>query len=407
MSHEALQFGYTNIMLMTVGMSVVMIVGQVFNRTNALVASATLMVGLALGTSPYFLNQVDPAHPELLARLQGLFEAAAVVLYAMFLLSLLTSSSVTGTRARIVRGSAWAATGLGAWHAVASFAWPAQRLNDYEVSLGDPDVFSRPGFWLFAGFWLIVAIPYAVAYTILATGELDPAEVRRVNASSIGAPLAIAMTAAPPSCAGVLAMLWLGFSTYGALQYASAQAERGVFLSRFLSPRVTELVARRGLAETMQPDRADITVVSADLRGFTAYSEGVPSQSVVDLLADYYDAVGDVAGLHGATITNYAGDGLLILVGAPLPDPNHASTGIQLARELLVAVEPVIARWQTRLHSLGLGVGVASGDVTVGAISAKTRMEYTAIGMPVNLAARLCSAAASDEIYSSPPRRYV
>lgn len=398
MSHEAFQVGSTVMMLVAIGISVAVLVSAERSRTNVLIATATILVGLNVGTIPVFANQVDPAHPELLARLQGLLEVGAIVAYAVYLLELQRSSSVTGKRAEFARASAWTAIGLSCWHAIASFAWPAQRLNDYQISLADPGVLSRPGFWLFAVFWLLVAAVFAAGWLVLWLGELDPAEAGRALASVAASPVIITVTASPPSVIFGLLPLWISLSIWGQLRYTSARAERGVFLSRFLSPRVTELVATRGLAETMKPRHAEITVVCADLRGFTSYSEGVPSQAVVDLLAEYYDAVGEVAGRHGATITNYAGDGVLIVVGAPLRDQEHAATGVQLARDLLVAVEPVLSRWQTRLHTLGLGIGVASGDVTVGAISAETRMEYTAIGMPVNLAARLCAAASSDEV---------
>jgi class 3 adenylate cyclase len=385
-------------MYVAIGMSVVMLVGQERTRLNALLGAATLMVGLAIGTTPSFLDKVDPTDPQLLARLQGLFEVGAVVTYAMYLLGLLALSSLTGRRARVVRICGWTAIGLGAWHAIASFAWPAQRLNDFELSLGDPGFVSRPGFWLFATFWLVTVVPYALGWILLALGDLDPAEVLRARAYAAASAIVIAVTVVPPALTTPLLALWISLGIFGQMQYETAHAQRGVFLSRFLSPRVTELVAAHGLAETMKPHPAEITVVSADLRGFTPYSEGVPSKTVVDLLADYYDAVGDVVASHGGTITNYAGDGILILIGAPIADPNHAATGIQLARDLLLAVQPVLTRWQTEIHTLGLGVGVASGSVTVGAISAATRMEYTAVGMPVNLAARLCAAAKPDEV---------
>jgi class 3 adenylate cyclase len=387
------------LMWVAIGISVVLFLSLERSRTNTLVSAGMLTIGLAIGTIPPFWNRVDPVHPGLLARLQGVFEVGAIVVFAMFMLTILESSTLTEKRAAVVRVCGWSGIGLGCWHAIASFTWPAPRLNDYELALGEPGFLSRPGFWLFATFWLITVIPYAVGWALLSLGaELDPAEARRAQFSALASVFAVALTVMPPNFAGITVTLWICIGIYGQLQYTRARAERGVFLSRFLSPRVTELVATRGFAETMKPHHAEITVVSADLRGFTSYSEGVPSQAVVDLLVDYYDAIGVVAARHGATITNYAGDGILILVGAPVPDPEHAVTGITLASELLVAVAPVLSRWQTRLHSLGLGIGVASGKVTVGAIASESRMEYTAVGMPVNLAARLCAAARPNEI---------
>lgn len=399
MSSEALQFGFAIMSLVAIGTSILLFLSQERIRSNVFMSAGTFAVGMALGTTPIFLNRVNPVHPEFLARLQGIFEVAVLAMFGMLMLALLDSSSLTGRRAQVVRVCSWTAIGLGGWHAIASFAFPAQRLNDYEMSLADPGVLTRPGFWIFATFFAVVLIPFGVGWSLLAFGgQLDPAEARRAQAYVIGSAFNVALTAAPPWASGVVFTFWICILIFGQLRYTSARAERGVFLSQFLSPRVTELVARSGIAKTMKPHNADLTVVSVDLREFTSYSEGVPSQSVVDLLAEYYDAVGEVAGRHGATITSYAGDGVMIIVGAPIADPNHAATGVQLARELLSAVEPVLKRWQTPRHPLGLGIGVASGTVTVGAISAETHMEYTAIGMPVNLAARLCATASANEI---------
>ncbi|GGO91348.1 hypothetical protein GCM10011584_25210 [Nocardioides phosphati] len=394
------QFQYAAIALAAVaaGMAVMMSIGIERTRSNVLAGLFAGLVGLAVGTMPTYTDKVDPTHPQLLARLQGLTESAAVALAGCYMLSLLASSELRGRRASIVRASAWAAVALGGVHAAMSLAWPAQRLNDYELSLAEPGALSTPGFWLFAGFWLVALVPYAAGWGGLALGGLDAAEERRAFAFMVASIFVITATVAPPLVAGICVACWITLCVYGQLEYATARAQRSVFLSRFLSPQVSQLVASRGMAEAMKPHQADLTVVCADLRGFTAYSEGVPSQAVVDLLADYYDAAGAVVARYGGTITNYAGDGILILVGAPIADPDHAATGLRLARELLTAVEPVVSRWETRHHTLGLGVGVASGRVTVGAISAETRMEYTAIGMPVNLAARLCSHALSGEV---------
>lgn len=398
LSHEALQFSALALAIVSFGLAVVMLVSQGFTRTNSFASGFVVAIAVDVATVPVFVDRVDADDPQVWARLQGLSEVAGLLLGAAYMLGLLASSGTRGRQARIVRSCAWTEVGLAGWHAVAVIAWPVERFNDYMLSLGEPGVFARPGFWLFGVFWIVAAIPYVVGWWLLARGGMDPAENRRAQAFAGASTVVILSTVAPSLLTGVLVSLWICLGMYGQMQYSSAHAQQGVFLSRFLSPHVAELVEARGLAEAMKPHLADITVVSADLRGFTSYSEGVPSQAVVDLLAEYYDAVGEVVARYGGTITNYAGDGVLILVGAPIADPEHAVTGIRLARELLLAVEPVLERWQTRMHTLGLGIGVASGKVTVGAIAAETRMEYTAIGMPVNLAARLCANAAADEV---------
>jgi class 3 adenylate cyclase len=185
----------------------------------------------------------------------------------------------------------------------------------------------------------------------------------------------------------------------GAVQYHVLQGQRGQFMSRFLSSQVAELVRERGLEGAMEQNYLEITVVVSDLRGFTAYAQAHPSSRVIQVLRDYYDAVGQVVADYGATIKDYAGDGILILVGAPLPMANHGAVALSIARRVREVCREVTARWSAdRGRRLGIGVGVASGFVTVGVIGSASRLEYTAVGPAVNLASRLCEEAGDGEI---------
>jgi class 3 adenylate cyclase len=134
------------------------------------------------------------------------------------------------------------------------------------------------------------------------------------------------------------------------------------------------------------------------LRGFTRLSQLLASDQVIRLLNDYYDAIGATVVEFGATLKDYAGDGALVLVGAPLPVPAHAEQGLALAKRLQEATRGVMDHWAGPEMQVGLGIGVASGRVTVGAIGSSSRMEYTAVGPAVNLASRLCAQAKDGEI---------
>jgi adenylate cyclase len=184
----------------------------------------------------------------------------------------------------------------------------------------------------------------------------------------------------------------------GAVRYHVLQGQRGQFMSRFLSQQVADLVRERGLSGAMRQNYLEITVVVCDLRGFTSYAQAHPSSRVIEVLREYYDAVGRVAAQFGATIKDFAGDGALILVGAPIPMATHAVVGLALARQLREAAHAVTRHWSAAEHQLGVGIGVASGFVTVGVIGAAQRLEYTAVGPAVNLASRLCEQAQDCEI---------
>jgi adenylate cyclase len=157
-------------------------------------------------------------------------------------------------------------------------------------------------------------------------------------------------------------------------------------------------VSERGLDLALRESSREITVVCSDLRGFTAYAAAHPSGQVLAVLREYYDAVGREAAAFGATIKDYAGDGVLMLVGAPLPVAYHAQRGIELAQRIRSAGAELCRRWSRPGTPLGIGVGVATGNVTVGVVGSASRLEYTAVGSAVNLAARLCEQAGDGEI---------
>jgi adenylate cyclase len=119
---------------------------------------------------------------------------------------------------------------------------------------------------------------------------------------------------------------------------------------------------------------------------------------VIRILREYYDAVGAATAECGGTIKDQAGDGVLILVGAPIPYADHAQRAIALARKIRERGAEITARWSDSDLRLGVGVGVASGFVTVGVIGGASRLEYTAVGPAVNLSARLCAEAVHGEV---------
>lgn len=181
-----------------------------------------------------------------------------------------------------------------------------------------------------------------------------------------------------------------------------ALLEERANLSRFLAPEVTRLVRERGIEATLTQHTLPITAVCCDLRGFTAYTEQHGAQQMATALREYYATVVDVAKRYGGTVKDFAGDGALILVGAPLSRPDHAQVGLDLARDLSRTVGSLTTRFSTTTAPLGVGVGVASGVCAVGAIGSQNRLEYTAVGAAVNLAARLCASATDGQILVSP-----
>jgi adenylate cyclase len=138
-----------------------------------------------------------------------------------------------------------------------------------------------------------------------------------------------------------------------------------------------------------------VSVVSVDIRGFTAFAQANPPEKVMRLLRDFYASLGAAAAESGGTIKDLAGDGALILIGAPVEFEDHARRALGLGRRLQDKSRNVVRKYSPKL---GLGVGVATGEVAVGIVGQGARYEYVAVGPAVNLASRLCDEAKDGQI---------
>ena len=257
---------------------------------------------------------------------------------------------------------------------------------------------AQPGFWLFA-VPVLIASGFGLGSALLFLRRRpDPPEQARIFGMIAATPLLVGALVFPIALAPVVTMLGLVVFLVGAVRYHVLQGKRGEFMARFLSRKVADLVRRRGMHHAMQESNVELTVVCVDLRGFSAYAQAQGSAAVVQVLRDYYRVASEVVARFDGTIKDLAGDGILILVGAPLPVSDHATHGLEMASGIRDAVVDAARGWSRGEHRLGVGIGVASGAVIVGAIDAGERFEYTAVGSAVNLASRLCEEARDGEI---------
>jgi adenylate cyclase len=254
------------------------------------------------------------------------------------------------------------------------------------------------GFLLFAAPVVLSLILGIGAGLITLNRRPDIAERQRLVAFSVAAPFMASGLVLPIAWAPVLTSLGLIIFLVGGVQYHVIQGRRAQFMSRFLAPQVAELVRESGLKSATRHQTLEISVVCCDLRGFTAFSAATDSKEVIQILREYYDMVGTAVASVGGTIKDQAGDGVLILIGAPIWSEDHAKRAIELARQIRDGGVALSAEWSTPDLQLGVGVGAATGFVTVGVIGAASRLEYTAVGPAVNLASRLCSEAAHGEV---------
>ncbi|HEX9360590.1 MAG TPA: adenylate/guanylate cyclase domain-containing protein, partial [Bradyrhizobium sp.] len=181
------------------------------------------------------------------------------------------------------------------------------------------------------------------------------------------------------------------------LAVSRQKSERIDRLKRFLAPQVAELVEHSD-QRLLDGQRREVVAIFGDLRGFTAFSAHAEPDAVMAVLAEYYQAIGAVITRHEATLIRLAGDGVMVLVNAPVARDSPAHHGVRLAIEMQVAVQSLANRWYARGYGMGFGVGIAMGPATVGTVGYDGRLDYTAIGSVVNLASRLCDSADDAQI---------
>jgi class 3 adenylate cyclase len=169
-------------------------------------------------------------------------------------------------------------------------------------------------------------------------------------------------------------------------------------LKRFFSPQLAELIVTGGADDPLRSHRREVTVVFLDLRGFTAFAETSEPEEVMGVLREYHAASGKLILDHEGTLERFTGDGMMIFFNDPVPVPNPAERAIRMALAIRERVGEMSVKWQKQGYDLLLGIGIAQGYATIGAIGFEGRWDYGAIGTVTNLAARLCGEARGGQI---------
>ena len=172
--------------------------------------------------------------------------------------------------------------------------------------------------------------------------------------------------------------------------------------SRFLPEYVVKQMLENPESFKLGGVSQTVTILFADIRGFTRISEHAPAEKIVSLLNRYFSAMTDIIFAHGGTLDKYLGDGLMALFGAPTATPDDASNALNAA----VAMQRRLMGINRELRDegfpeIGVGMGLHTGEAIIGYIGSERRSEYTAIGDTVNTSSRLESNARGGEILIS------
>jgi adenylate cyclase len=181
-----------------------------------------------------------------------------------------------------------------------------------------------------------------------------------------------------------------------------AELERIGRLQRFLAPQVAQMIASSDTSDSLLAShRREVTVLFCDLRGFTAFTEASEPEEVMAVLREYHEAMGELIFRYEGTLERFLGDGIMIVFNDPIPCEDHTERAVRLALAMREQVEKLAKQWARKGHTLGFGIGIASGYATLGQVGFEHRREYTAIGSVINLASRLCDEAKSGQIVIS------
>jgi CheY-like chemotaxis protein/class 3 adenylate cyclase len=171
-------------------------------------------------------------------------------------------------------------------------------------------------------------------------------------------------------------------------------------LKRFFAPQVADLIARDD--ETLlRPHRRLVSVVSVDLRGFTAFAESAEPEEIMHVLGEYHREIGALVTAWEGTLEYFAGDGVVVVFNDPVEVSNPDERAVRMAIAMRDALEMLRARWLRQGFDLGVGFGISSGYATAGAIGFDGRWDYTVIGTVMNQAARLVASATHGQILVS------
>lgn len=185
--------------------------------------------------------------------------------------------------------------------------------------------------------------------------------------------------------------------------YMTSELEKKEILKGAFNRYVSEPVANEILKspEKIQlgGERRKITVLFADIRGFTALTRQMQPETIVELLNRYFTILTEVIFYFDGTVDKFIGDEVMGVFGSPIPREDHVKQGIKAALVIKRIMSEVNrSREKQGLALLPMGLGLDSGDVIVGSMGSKVRMEYTAIGDAVNVASRLTGIAKEGEV---------
>ena len=168
----------------------------------------------------------------------------------------------------------------------------------------------------------------------------------------------------------------------------------------YVSPEVLDMILSHPGESWLKGTLHEVSILFTDVRGFTAYSENLAPETVVEDLNEYFRIATQFILEQGGYIDKFIGDAVLAVFGAPIPKPDHARRAVQSAWAMQKAFNTQAEKSKNPLLTR-IGIGINSGVVVSGNLGSQVKMEYTVIGDNVNVASRLNGLAGPGEIIIS------
>jgi adenylate cyclase len=184
--------------------------------------------------------------------------------------------------------------------------------------------------------------------------------------------------------------IYIGNIAYGYFVESRNKRQLADLFGSYVPPELVEQMAENPLQYNMVAKKAHLTVLFADIVGFTSISESLSPQELTAFVNEYLSEMSATIRSHGGTLDKYIGDAIMAFWGAPIDDVNHATHGVTAALAMQEKLQELKTEYAKRgWPDIKVGLGLSTGDMTVGDMGSKIRKAYTVMGDSVNLGSRL------------------
>lgn len=187
----------------------------------------------------------------------------------------------------------------------------------------------------------------------------------------------------------IIAVYVLNMS-YGFFVESRGKRQLAGLFGQYVPPELVDEMAKNPEAISLEGESRELTVLFSDVRGFTTISEGLDPKQLTQLMNEFLTPMTHVIHHNRGTIDKYMGDAIMAFWGAPLADPQHASHAVKAGLEMIAGMTKLKEQFKAKgWPEIKIGVGLNTGEMTVGNMGSEFRMAYTVMGDAVNLGSRL------------------